>query len=54
MVQLLGQRQHFVVNQKLTKSSRNYPGLERLLKLMLTTPEVLEEEQLLINISIGK
>jgi hypothetical protein len=51
----LGRRQHLVVNQKLTlKVFKELSALERLLKLMLTTPEVLEEEQLLINISIGK
>lgn len=57
MVHLLGQGQHIAfVNQIFDIESIQgiIRGLERLLKLMLTTPEVLEEEQPLINISIGK
>ncbi len=51
MVQLLGQLQHNVVNPILTlKFFKELSEAGRLLKLMLTTPEVLEEEQLLMNI----
>jgi hypothetical protein len=56
MVQLLGQRQHIVVNKISTlKLFKELSEAGEAFEINVNaTPEVLKEEQLLINISIGK